>query len=1376
MKQERDSDKLDSPTSKISLEDAVDIVGTCDMMCPEFESLQRYFERNLDHYEKSPTGGYDRSLMVMQYARAAAGNTLPPSEDIRPPPILRATIDYLFDKVMVEHGIEPTHNFLWNRTRAVRSDLTRQRDHSPDAIYCLERIVRYHILALHLVCRGEVQAETMEIEQLKKTLQSLMEVYHDARVQYTSPHEAEFRAYYILMHIRSRHAPFTLRSLPPSIYNSTTLQWALTLRFTLTRNTNGADEHNSDVTQMEYAGFFELLTHPDTSYLSACLLESHFDDIRRQICLMLGLTLKNSSRIVPIAGFRRLLHLDTEEDAVGWTSHLRWNLTADGFVEIPHSRREEILLPPIATATPFPRPKSQLVDAKRPVLNSSTGFFPGAIDSLITKAATTDAQQLALASLPRQRRPRLKPTTSIQYPLAGITVQPNSVSPFSWPPPQVVPTSKTSNIESFSTQSMNHATPKPVSNPFGTRLSGSAQQVPPPAPQTYSAFGIARAQPQTAVRSAFGALQEQSKPPAPFPSFSFPSAPPKPFIPIASTTNAAVLPAPSSSVFSFAPTPQRAGTRAPEPPPTTFVPPVISGPPPSAVLPSAFQSSQTSLSQIPATGPVSTPRPPSPAEDGADDDPTIPTVPQPTITSPIAITRLEQPPQHPEEQERPKPLSFAPSLSTSSSFTGLITDTNSALTKHVVPREGPRRHLSDGYVSGESSIRPPSTRGDEQDIIERPIHEPLSKTASLVSSANDSDIIDLGPFSEHRIDLDRNHISSLKSFVDKWRDTSSRSPDRGQDPQDILEKAEEMATQLPLGSHLGNTWRTSQKPVAKKRITEELDATQTFMMAEKKADDRLQVWAPKTFARLLTQTAKRRAPNRELPPGWQIWVSFVPHGSSSAEWLKIKLAGEANASDLSRIIAGPAPTEDHVAAPGLLVLHIEPGEWDENLRRAQELIDCLPDDSPYVPGLLLVMIAPRGHSMIPPTWISKLDRIVESVVLDRRAAIFNDMDSAHGLEATLNTHLEELKFDVEGRAPRLPLGDLVSEYMNWWNVEFEFGSEQALYPDVDLDITLLVISVLMSGLDEFLRQISLQCTTPTVGVPFNDFQSRRNLEGACLELLAYLKKIGGSFRRFPTTPAAIIQDPEIIFQLVSRIAFTVKALVLLRSDTLQPRPGLKRPLLEKLGREFNAKLEKELISVDRSSLRYSAPANISSTPIVASNLKRKRQSSTYTNGVATSSTSAFVGQPTSPSTAAPKRSRITIEKIARPASPVRMSFKVQMAKARLDLKVVQAVDLEKYSGEDELAAARAKVLSALAQPLIETVLKASIPSEQDVIECRAAIELMDGVQEPVLKHLSQNFVLARLINKLSALNEWPGSVEYRGLVSAASRLADHLDY
>jgi hypothetical protein len=82
--------------------------------------------------------------------------------------------------------------------------------------------------------------------------------------------------------------------------------------------------------------------------------------------------------------------------------------------------------------------------------------------------------------------------------------------------------------------------------------------------------------------------------------------------------------------------------------------------------------------------------------------------------------------------------------------------------------------------------------------------------------------------------------------------------------------------------------------------------------------------------------------------------------------------------------------------------------------------------------------------------------------------------------------------------------------MNWWNVEYQYGREQAMLPSmlvilcivyllmpqiaVDLDIALTVVSVLMSGLDEMLRQVLLQCQRSDIDLPFNDFQSRHDIE------------------------------------------------------------------------------------------------------------------------------------------------------------------------------------------------------------------------------------------------------------------------------------------
>jgi hypothetical protein len=125
------------------------------------------------------------------------------------------------------------------------------------------------------------------------------------------------------------------------------------------------------------------------------------------------------------------------------------------------------------------------------------------------------------------------------------------------------------------------------------------------------------------------------------------------------------------------------------------------------------------------------------------------------------------------------------------------------------------------------------------------------------------------------------------------------------------------------------------------------------------------------FSRIASQIAKRKAAGKDLPAGWQIWVSFVPEGVGD-EWFKIKFAGDTKAPDLANISVGPPANSETVAAPGVIILHVEPGAWDDNLRRAKEVFDLLPADSPYIPGLLLIMISDGIEMEFPATFVSKV--------------------------------------------------------------------------------------------------------------------------------------------------------------------------------------------------------------------------------------------------------------------------------------------------------------------------------------------------------------------------------------------------------------------
>lgn len=185
----------------------------------------------------------------------------------------------------------------------------------------------------------------------------------------------------------------------------------------------------------------------------------------------------------------------------------------------------------------------------------------------------------------------------------------------------------------------------------------------------------------------------------------------------------------------------------------------------------------------------------------------------------------------------------------------------------------------------------------------------------------------------------------------------------------------------------------------------------------------------------------------------------------------------------------------------------------------------------------------------------------------------------------------------------------------------------------------------------------------------------------------------------------------ILFRLLFRISQALKERLLQQEDSLLPRSGLRRPALEQLGREYNEKLERELLPIDRSSFIYGQSADAEMIPSTSTSLKRKRVSSTNVNGLPESTSSAEHNSEDVLDARAPhlKRSR-TLEQPTKPEPPPKLSFKVEMAKARLELRAIQAVDIDRYSSVSELALVRAKTLVEIAEPLVDKVLKSDVPS------------------------------------------------------------------
>jgi len=65
-----------------------------------------------------------------------------PTSDLRPLPVLEDTLDYLLSFLdSSEHPFEVVHDFIFDRTRSIRQDLSMQNIDNEKAIYMYEKMV-----------------------------------------------------------------------------------------------------------------------------------------------------------------------------------------------------------------------------------------------------------------------------------------------------------------------------------------------------------------------------------------------------------------------------------------------------------------------------------------------------------------------------------------------------------------------------------------------------------------------------------------------------------------------------------------------------------------------------------------------------------------------------------------------------------------------------------------------------------------------------------------------------------------------------------------------------------------------------------------------------------------------------------------------------------------------------------------------------------------------------------------------------------------------------------------------------------------------------------------------------------------------------------
>ncbi|XP_078443014.1 SAC3/GANP/Nin1/mts3/eIF-3 p25 family isoform X2 [Wolffia australiana] len=223
------------------------IIGTCLDMCPAKEREQREKFRDLAVFERLH-GNPQRTtskLAVKKFCRTMSAASEQPSS-IRPLPVLQESLRYLLD--IVESSDQPfhvIHDFVLDRTRAIRQDLSIQNIVHHDVVVMYEEMVRFHIISekrLRKEC-SKVDLPSLlhlNMEQMMKSLTSLYNLYrYNQRSGGKNYNEAEFYSFYLILQLtRNREdgnsLSLWLRKMPSSILQSTEVIFARSiLRFVL---------------------------------------------------------------------------------------------------------------------------------------------------------------------------------------------------------------------------------------------------------------------------------------------------------------------------------------------------------------------------------------------------------------------------------------------------------------------------------------------------------------------------------------------------------------------------------------------------------------------------------------------------------------------------------------------------------------------------------------------------------------------------------------------------------------------------------------------------------------------------------------------------------------------------------------------------------------------------------------------------------------------------------------------------------------------------------------------------------------------------------------------------------------------------------------
>ncbi|XP_058479087.1 germinal-center associated nuclear protein [Solea solea] len=350
--EQRDKELRQGRPKRTDLNLSKAFVGTCPDMCPEKERYMRETRNQLSIFEVIPTTEMvDHTAAIKEYSRSSADKEDPLPNELRPLPVLGMTMDYLVTQIMDQghDNYRDWYDFVWNRTRGIRKDITQQHLCCPHTVSLIEKCTRFHVHCAHHLCEQHMSSFDPKInnENMTKCLQSLKEMYQDlAMRQIYCSQEAEFRQYSVLLRLNDGDILREVQQFRDEVRNSSEVKFAVQA-FTAVNSNN-------------FVRFFKLVK--GASYLASCLLHRYFNQVRAKALQILNIahTVGPRSTAFPVEDITRMLMFRSTAEAADFIQQYGLNVNED-IVELSRTAYQEPELP-------LSQKKSEVILAKKTML------------------------------------------------------------------------------------------------------------------------------------------------------------------------------------------------------------------------------------------------------------------------------------------------------------------------------------------------------------------------------------------------------------------------------------------------------------------------------------------------------------------------------------------------------------------------------------------------------------------------------------------------------------------------------------------------------------------------------------------------------------------------------------------------------------------------------------------------------------------------------------------------------------------------------------------------------------------------------------------------------------------------------------------------